>query len=95
VLSALLPLLLPLLLLYMLLYMLLLFLLLLLLLTLLLLFLLLLLSLHPQHLPGLQQRQRDFLVQQLGSAKQRSAQQEMEHLGQLVLEQQDAEEVAL
>jgi hypothetical protein len=64
-------------------------------LPLLLLLLLLLLSSHPQHLPGLQQRQREFLVQHLGSAKQTTAQQEMEHLGKLVLEQQDAEEVAL
>jgi hypothetical protein len=35
------------------------------------------------------------LVEHLGSAKQTTAQQEMEHLGKLVLEQQDAEEVAV
>jgi hypothetical protein len=53
----------------------------------------LLLSLLPQNLAALQQRQREFLVDQLGSPK---AQQEAaQHLEQLVQQQQDAEEAAM
>jgi len=42
-----------------------------------------------QHLPGLQQKQRNFLLQHLGSPKRRR--QELE---QLVAQQQAAEEAA-
>jgi hypothetical protein len=38
---------------------------------------------------------KSSLLVHLGSAKHTTAEQEMEHLSKLVLEQQDAEEVAL
>jgi hypothetical protein len=46
-----------------------------------------------QHLPGLQHKQREFLVQHLGATKQQQA--KAEHLEQLVQQQQDAEETAM
>lgn len=46
-----------------------------------------------QHLPGLQHKQREFLVQKLGSPKQQQG--KAEHLEQLVTQQQDAEEAAM
>lgn len=46
-----------------------------------------------QHLPGLQHKQREFLVQHLGSPKQQQG--TAEHLEQLEQQQQDAEETAV
>jgi truncated hemoglobin YjbI len=46
-----------------------------------------------QHLPGLQHKQREFLVQHLGSPRQQQGR--AEHLEQLVQQQQDAEETAM
>lgn len=49
-----------------------------------------------QHLPGLQNRQRDFLLEHLGSPKQqRQAEQPVPVADELVDEQQAAEEAAM